>query len=718
MQGQEGESLDGVSGELPSKIIDKCGGIPLAIIAIASLLVERPHEDWSKVYESIGFGNGENTSKILSYSYYDLPSYLKPCILYLSKFQEDSIIDTKGVIWMWIGEGFVHLEKEEASLFEVGQRYFNELVNRSLIQPMDDTYDWSTQYFRIHDIVFDFIRKLSGVENFITILDNRVQHASPDNLRNLKETGIPSSDSKVRRLAAQNQQLQCFPEHSMDDMPEMLRSLDIEDSKIENMAPLHSFRVCRVLHLQNSHVPISLKHLGRLLHLKYLDISYTPIDVLPKELGHLKSLQSLVLINIGLDELPPTVCSLTQLMCLVASGFKRFPANRMGNLTSLEELQLETIVGRSTTEDLVVELGKLTRLRMVRITFFEELDESLQKALVRSLCSLLELQELVLASKGLSQQGATMWEGWEPPMQLRRLLIYGIRFSRLPGWINRSRLPRLCFLCLDVYAVEVQDLDNLARLPELSYLELGGSSWPPGYTVGTDGFRNLRFCKVGTALKFHMGAMPRLEELQFKVYAGYWSWVEDGVPLEQFPTKEVIEDLDLGLDNLLSLEKVIVQVDCSGATAAEVQEVEAMVTRAVENHPNRPTIKMDRECEGNILSDERRVALLQQHIERHLGVLEWKDKPDAQFISYLRKYRHLQKAVNFIDCAGARMCEVEKVEAAFRRAAELHPNHPTIQLIRTNTDEMVSSSDRPDTELDDDHDDSPDNLLCKLQLRN
>ena len=107
-----------------------------------------------------------------------------------------------------------------------------------------------------------------------------------------------------------------------------------------------------------------------------------------------------------------------------------------------------------------------------------------------------------------------------------------------------------------------------------------------------------------------MGAMPRLEELQFTVYAGYWSWVDDGVLLEQLPTKEGIEDLDLGLDNLLSLEQVTVTVDCSGATAAEVQEVEAMVTRAVENHPNRPTVKMDRVCEGNILSDEDKVALV------------------------------------------------------------------------------------------------------------
>ena len=76
-----------------------------------------------------------------------------------------------------------------------------------------------------------------------------------------------------------------------------------------------------------------------------------------------------------------------------------------------------------------------------------------------------------------------------------------------------------------------------------------------------------------------------------------------------------------------------------------------------------------------------------------------KDEPDAWFIAHLRSYRLLQKAVISIDCAGARLCEVEKVEAAFRHAAEVHRNHPTIQLIRTNTDEMVSSSDHPNTEV-------------------
>ncbi|KAG2555772.1 disease resistance protein Pik-2-like [Panicum virgatum] len=718
IQCEEGESLD-VSGELSRKIINKCCGIPLAIIAIASLLVERPREEWSKIYDSIGFGNGDNTTRILAYSYYDLPSYLKPCLLHLSIFGEDYVLETKSIIWMWIGEGFVHLEKEEGSLFEAGERYFNELVNRSMIQPMGYSDNPLAQHFRIHDIVFDLINKLSRDENFVTFLGSKEQHASPDRLRREKKTSMPHSDSKVRRLAVRDHHVQRFPEDTMD-MPKVLRSLNIMYSEIEIMTPLYIFRFCRVLYIQDSYNnrPISLKHLGRLLHLKYIEITNTLVDELPKDIGRLKSLHTLILVKIGVDELPPAVCSLTQLMCLAAIAFRRLPSDRMGNLTSLQQLELDTVVGRSAAKDLVVELRKLTRLRTIAITFSEELEETLQKALVQSLCNLPELHGLLLrSSPGLFQKGATVWEDWEPPMQIRRLLIVGIRFLQLPGWINRSRLPHLCFLSQAVYVVGVHDLDNLARLPELSYLELGSASWPPGYTVGTDGFRNLRVCAVGTTLKFQMGAMPRLEELQFTVYAGYWSWVDDGVLLEQLPTKEGIEDLDLGLDNLLSLEQVTVTVDCSGATAAEVQEVEAMVTCAVENHPNRPTVKMDRVCEGSILSDEDKVALLQRHIEERVSVLECKDEPDAQFISFLRRRRRLQKAIFSIDCAGASMCEVEKVEAALRRAAEVHRNHPTIQLIRTNTDEIVSSSDRPDTELDDDHDDSPENLLCKLQIK-
>jgi disease resistance protein RPM1 len=105
ISGQEGKYIHNQLDEIADKFIRKCGGIPLAIITMASLLAGKPRDKWSELYNTIDFGSkdnkeAENTMRILSFSYYDLPSHLRTCLLYLSAFPEDSVVLKDSLVWM------------------------------------------------------------------------------------------------------------------------------------------------------------------------------------------------------------------------------------------------------------------------------------------------------------------------------------------------------------------------------------------------------------------------------------------------------------------------------------------------------------------------------------------------------------------------------------------------------------------------------------------
>jgi hypothetical protein len=179
----------------------------------------------------------------------------------------------------------------------------------------------------------------------------------------------------------------------------------------------------------------------------------------------------------------------------------------------LEELYLDSVIGRCETDDLVVQLGNLTRLRVLHVKFDEEMEESSQNALVNSLCSLLKLQDLKINFLD-DVEASAAWQGWVPPRQLWRLIIPRIMFSHLPAWICPSRLPRLSNLSVYAVVMQEQDLENLARLPELGYLGLRCAPIHQGHTIGaTEVLKKLRICTMGTTLKFLQGAMPSLEVL-------------------------------------------------------------------------------------------------------------------------------------------------------------------------------------------------------------
>jgi hypothetical protein len=145
-------------------MIKKCRGVPLAITSIASLLESQGMhvEKWEKIRDSMGH-ELETSSKmewmrhVLSLSYNDLPHHLKTCLLYLGAYPEDHKISKNDLVRQWIAEGFVP-EKHGLDLEEVAEDYFNELINRFMIQPVTSDaslYEiilgevWSVQ---VHDL--------------------------------------------------------------------------------------------------------------------------------------------------------------------------------------------------------------------------------------------------------------------------------------------------------------------------------------------------------------------------------------------------------------------------------------------------------------------------------------------------------------------------------------------------------------------------------------
>lgn len=362
------------------------------------------------------------------------------------------------MIWRWIAEGFVHSEKQETNLYELGNNYFNELINRSMMQPIGIDDEERVEACRVHDMVLDIIRTLSTEENFVTILDGTKRKVS-----NLQ--------SKVRRLSIHNGKMDI----STTSMKQV-RSLTFFTHGIIDKVQLNicNFQVLRVLDLEGCTVS-DPGYMRNLLHLRYLRLIHAHVNELPVEIGKLQFLQTLALRRArGIKELPSSIVHLQYLICLYVHEDMKMPSG-MGNLASLEVLD-GLLVGQLSSgnfnQDTAKELGQLTKLSVLRFKW-RCISDITDKALVESLSNLHRIQNLDICADG-GRHVDVMCEGWVPPPQLHRLQFQGTTcaFQTLPTWINPSMLPLLSYLEIWVEEVQPDDIRLLGLLPALRSLSL------------------------------------------------------------------------------------------------------------------------------------------------------------------------------------------------------------------------------------------------------
>ncbi|CAD6255619.1 unnamed protein product [Miscanthus lutarioriparius] len=590
--------------EASEKILHKCGGVPLAIITMASLLVGKSRNDWFEVCNSPGFYGGrdnrqvDDTEWILSLSYYDLPSHLKTCLLYLSVYPEDCVIEKKSLIWKWVAEGFIE-KKTGTSLFQRGEEYFHQLINRSMIQGVESQVDGTIHRCRVHDMVLDLIRGLAGEENFMTISN---------------EDGGTSSRHKVCRLAHHNRILllgQSRPNSHRDTT--QLRSLVAHRCDIRGWVLHPSLKLLRVLALERctssdnfEYDRHGLEHLGNLVHLRYLGLRGTKVRELPEAIGALKLLQTLDLEDIGgydmQVQLPSSVCLLTRLVCIRCDEFTKVPDGFLQKVTSLEELQISVCkLSFESQRQFLKELGSQSQLRVLRVLGMGRLDESMQVELLKSLGNLQELLHLDLYYNLIrkTRRASVEWDKAVLPEHLRRLRIPGIWFPCLPSFIDPTLLPNLCYLELRLDHMDEAGLRTLGGLPDLRYLSI----FPPYETASKSSLcASLRIWTGGqdAAMVFDsnskaedggcssrvapvpVAVMPNLHDLVFTVPVR--AFYEDG-------HATCDNNLGLDLECLPSLQSVVAHLDCKDAFPDDVNKAEAELRRLAQLHANSSALR-------------------------------------------------------------------------------------------------------------------------------
>ncbi|KAL6653815.1 hypothetical protein ACP70R_008739 [Stipagrostis hirtigluma subsp. patula] len=602
---QSEEVQDQVIREKIQKI---CGGLPLAIVTMAGLVACNPRkhrDEWDKICKSLPEPVDNLTldgvTKILDCCYNDLPGDLKTCSLYLSIFPKGWKIGRKRLTRRLIAEGFVS-EKQGLTEEEVAETYFNQLLRRKIIRPVEHSSNGKVKAFQVHDMVLEYIVSKSSEENFITVVGGHWMMPAPRN--KVRRLSMQSSDSKHGN-----------PTKGMN--LSQVRSLTVFGSL--NPLHFHSFNngIIQVLDLEGSK-DLKDKHLNdicEMLMLKYLSLRRTEITQIPSKIGKLEYLETLDIRETNVEELPKSVGQLKQIRCILAgnknprkglrlpqekakdSGKSNLPQEKgkkpkrslllpeknKDGMKALRILSGIEIVGESSAVAGLHQFTRLRKLAIYKLDIPENTETSKQlSSSIEYLCSC-GLQTLAINDVG-SHFINSLDNMTAPPRYLVALELSG-KLKSTPQWI--SKLNTLNKLTLSVTVLRTDTLKLLCELPSLFSLTFSLStakmdrdiedileknkSDSDGEIFVPAGFEKLKllrfFAPRVPRLAFSENAMPTLEmiEMRFEVFEGLF-----------------------GIETLENLQEVHLRVN-----QKEDDEVTRFIVEDLKNNTKRPKVIVD-----------------------------------------------------------------------------------------------------------------------------
>ncbi|KAL5543605.1 hypothetical protein UlMin_007389 [Ulmus minor] len=532
---REGPTLNDVqTREMGRQIVRKCGGNPLAIKAIGSMLCFKdPETEWQPFIDKdlLMHQNEEMILSSLRLSYDHLPSHLKTCFAYCILFPKDYEIDVQTLVNLWISQGFVKSLYLNQDSLTAGYEYFVELLQRSFFhEARMDEWGQVTKC-KMQNLMHDLAEVVAGE---VTIrydkkdIGRRTHHMSFDHHVD-SPWQIPTSLTQAKKMRT-------------IILPCQLGS-EVEGKSGTSICDeiVSKFKFVRALDLHNSGIKKVSKSIGKLKHLRYLDLSQNgDIRVLPNSIGRLQYLDTLKLNYCSkLEELPISIKSLVNLRNLEIGSccsLTHMPRG-LGQLTKLETLS-EFVLnkGNGSTSKQCGELGELSELNQLkgelRIKNLRPGEDTgpanlEEKQNLQSLILMWDIDAAVAAND--TQDIST--EGLQPHPALKELALCAYGGVELPSWLpSLENLVKFslwgCMKCVHLPS----SLNHLPHLKTLVLDDMPDMKYIQGENASTTFF-------------------PSLEELRLTNLPNLKGWcaTEEEVNVEEMATfhclsKLIIED--------------------------------------------------------------------------------------------------------------------------------------------------------------------------------
>ncbi|XP_052112907.1 putative disease resistance protein At3g14460 [Arachis duranensis] len=482
------------------QIVNKCNGLPLAIETLGSSLRGKDDaEEWNAVLRSAIWESSEGSGILpaLLISYFQLPPYLKRCFVYCSLFPKDHYFEKNELILLWMAEDLLRLPKRGESLEEIGSECFEELASRLFFKKLHD----NDKYFVMHDLVHDLAVFIAG--DFYCRFGNeemiRIQL-----LRHLG-ANLHYCGSKQLNLISEVESLRTFLLFS--DFSSISYNIEAETCEI-----LSKHKYLRVLSFTKLNVAPNLT--GELIHMRYLDLSWTIIKTLPESLCNMYNLQTLKLYGCWeLTTLPSGLHNLVDLrhLDIRKTSLEEMP-RKMSKLNQLHVLS-SFVVGKHE-ENGIQELGGMVNLHgpleIKKLENIVDVNEA-QSAKIKDKKHIDELCLEWSSGDGLVSSTETqrdMLDNLQPHNGLKELKIKGYKGTIFPNWVGHCSYQNMTRVSLES-CKNCCMLPSLGQLPSLKSLSIEG--FDQLRSIGEEFYKN-----EGDHHSSHIAPFPSLERLQVR----------------------------------------------------------------------------------------------------------------------------------------------------------------------------------------------------------